>query len=123
MSAMLGIKLPCSHLYFLKNEFPDITPPPLKITNSTNDAFIFEHKIKETQKVTINLDYFEKIRRHSYKMIKKYSHSKEKKAITDFVNENLSFEKEPSDFILGYPIEMFEVIDKGILKFYQGKIQ
>ena len=123
MSAMLGIKIPCSHLYFLKNEFPVIAPPPLKITNSTNGAIIFEHEIIETQKVTINLDYFEKIRRHSYKMIKKYSHNKEKKAIADFVNDKLSFEKEPSDFILGYPIEMFEVIDKGILKFYQGKIQ
>ena len=94
MSAMLGIKLPCSHLNFYKKEFPDITPPPLKTINLTNSALIFQNKIIETQKVTLNLDYFEKIRRLSYKMIKKYSRNKEKKAITDFVNDNLSFEKE-----------------------------
>lgn len=41
MSAMLGIKLPCSHLNFYKKEFPDITPPPLKTINLTNSALIF----------------------------------------------------------------------------------
>lgn len=81
MSAMLGIYLPCSHLYFLKNEFPDITPPPLKIINLTNGALIFEYKIIETPKVTLNLDYFEKIRRLSYKMIKNITTIKKRKLL------------------------------------------
>ena len=121
MSAMLGINLPCSHLYFLKNEFPEVHAPPLQLINSTNGELFFEHDITETKKITLNLDYFEKIRRHAYKMIKKYSHNQNKKEITSFVNDNLKFDQTPSEFILGYPIEIFEVIDKGILKFFKEK--
>ena len=123
MSAMLGHKLPCSHLYFLKKTFPDLHAPSLELVNSTNGELFFEHKITETKKITLDLDYFEKIRRHAYKMIKKYSHNQNKKEITNFVNEELKFDQAPTEFILGYPSEMFELIDKGIMKYYKEKIR
>ena len=76
MSAMLGHKLPCSHLYFLKKTFPDLHAPSHELVNSTNGELFFENKITETKKITLYLDYFEKIRRHAYKMIKKYNQIK-----------------------------------------------
>lgn len=69
------------------------------------------------------MDYQEKIRRHAYKIIKKYNRNPNKKTINDFVNENLSFQKEPSEFVLGYIIEVFEAIDKGISIYYKAKSQ
>lgn len=37
----------------------------------------------------------------------------------DYINKRLLFETEPSKFVLGYPIEVFDVIDEGIRHFHK----
>lgn len=56
-------------------------------------------------------------------MIKHYSHrkKKDKNEIDTFVRQKLKFDPLPEKFALGYPVEVFEVIDEGISKFYKKK--
>ena len=60
------------------------------------------------------------MREYAVKIIKKYSHCKNKQnGVTLFVEEQLKFEETPSEFALGYPVEVFKVIDEGIVRFYK----
>lgn len=121
MSSILNARLPCSHLYSKGMTFPILNPPKLDMVNLFKGELFFEYSIIESKKVVITFDYYDKIRRYVYKMIKRYSHNKNKQKITNFVNEKLPFTKEPDKFILGYPVEVFSVIDEGISYFYVSK--
>lgn len=121
MSSMLNARLPCSHLYSKGMTFPILNPPKLDMVNLFKGELFFEYSIIESKKVVITFDYYDKIRRYVYKMIKRYSHNKNKQKITNFVNEKLPFTKEPDKFLLGYPVEVFSVIDEGISYFYVSK--
>ncbi len=122
-SSMLGIALPCSHLHYLNVPFPDVKPPKIEIENITNGVFIDEYVFESTCSIQLNLDYFSKIYEYVYQMIKHYSHrkKKDKDEIDTFVRQKLKFDPLPEKFALGYPVEVFEVIDEGISKFYKKK--
>ena len=104
ISQMMDTTIPCSHLYSLGVEFPKITPPKPVFHNITNGDLIYEYNINNSPQITINSDYLTKVRRYVYK---------------DFVNKKLQFEETPTEFVLGYPAEVFQIIDEGIISFYE----
>ena len=122
LSEMLGVVLPCSHLRSLGMEFPDICPPQIVFKNSTGGDLFVEFKYYESEEIQVSFSYFDKIRVYVYKIIKRYSHSKDKTKIKKYVNDNLPFKSTPQKFVLGYPVEVFSVIDQGIAHFYKKKI-
>lgn len=121
MSSMLWTQLPCSHLYYFDHRFPELQPPKLQFINVTKGDLIFEYKIFKLEKKEITVDYYSKVRNYVYKTIKPYSHSKEKKQIQVFVENKLPFAQVPNDFVLGYPAEIYKVIDEGISNFKNKK--
>ena len=44
-------------------------------------------------------------------------HIFKKQDFIDYINKKLLLESEPLKFVLGYPIEVFDVFDKGIMNF------
>ena len=122
-SSMLDINLPCSHLHYLKVPFPDVKPPKIEIKNITNGVFIEEYVFESSCSIQLNLDYFSKIYEYAYQMIKHYSHRKKrtKLKLMPLLKKKLTFDQSPEKFALGYPVEVFEVIDEGISKFYKSK--
>ena len=68
------------------------------------------------------MNYYSYIRNYAVKIIKKYSHNKDKKnEISSYVQEELNFIEPPQEFALGYPVEVLKVINEGIRKFYVPK--
>ena len=45
LSAILKVKLPCIHLYYLKMPFPKIDPPSLDLTILLTGSMVFEYRI------------------------------------------------------------------------------
>lgn len=122
MSAMFKKKVPCVHLYYLKMKFPKIDPPSLNIESPLLSEIFFEYKITPTERVETNSDYYTKMRLYAIKMIKRYSRQKKIEEITKFVENKLTFIETPTDFVLGYPVEVLETIDRGIIQFYKSKV-
>lgn len=56
-------------------------------------------------------DNYSQMKKYASKMIQKYTYRK-KEDCFDYINKKLLFETEPSKFVLGYPIEVFDVIDE-----------
>lgn len=79
ISSMLNARLLCSHLYSKGMTFPILNTPKLDMVNLFKGELFFEYSIIESKKVVITFDYYDKIRRYVYKMIKRYSHNKKKK--------------------------------------------
>ena len=50
-------------------------------------------------------------------MIKCYSKNNDKEKIKQIVNQKLPFDKTPTKYVLGYPAELFTVIDEGSRSF------
>lgn len=121
LSSMLSIQLPCSHLIFLGASFPEIEVQDLDMNNSTKGELIIEHNYVKSEKVELNNDYFANIRKYAYKIIKRYTHCQAKEKIAAYVDEKLIFDEDPTKFVLGYPIKVFDVIDQGILLFKKEK--
>lgn len=121
MSAMLGIPLPCSHLYSKGKTFPNLQQPKLNMVNLFKSELFFEYTELPSKKIEVNADYYDRVRKYVYKTIKRYSHNQNKKKIQDFVNEKLPFVNEPTEFVLGYPVEIFSLIDEGISLFYHKR--
>ena len=120
-SAMINKKLPCIHLYYLEKKFPLVDPPSLNIVDSFYGEMTFEYHIQQSEKIETNSDYYDNIRVYVVKKIKRNSHSQEKDEIIAFVKKELPFNETPKEFVLGYPSEIFQVIDKGIVKFSINK--
>ncbi|KAK8897476.1 hypothetical protein M9Y10_015429 [Tritrichomonas musculus] len=121
LSSMLEVKLPCSHLIYLGASFPEIEVQNLDMNNSTKGELVIEYNYVESNNVELNNDYSAKIRKYAYKIIKRYSYCQEKEKIAAFVDEKLVFDEDPTKFVLGYPIKVFDVIDQGILLFKKEK--
>ncbi len=117
MSSMMDIHLPCSHLYYLGEKFPSIVTPVIGFKNTFLGELVFEYNINTKHKIQINVDYYSRIRTYVYKMIKRYSKNNDKEKIKKFVNQKLPFDETPTKFVLGYPAEIFTVIDEGIRSF------
>lgn len=121
ISSMMDTKIPCSHLFFLGDDFPKIEAPKINIHNCTNGELFYQYNINSTPRVQIDASYITKTRKYVCKVIKKYSRCKNKTQISTFVNQQLPFHETPKTFVLGYPSDVFRVIDEGIIKFYQDK--
>lgn len=121
ISSTLDAHIPCSHLYHLGDKFPDIDPPEITLKNTFQDHLVFEYDINTIAQVHIDMDYYTKIRNYAYRTIKRYSHSKSKNEINEFVQSRLKFDENPEKFILGNPAKVFSVIDEGIRFFYRAK--
>lgn len=123
ISKLLQNKIPCSHLIFLGMEFPKINPPDLDTTINLTGEIFFEYEIdSNSNEVELDLNYYSYIRNYAVKIIKKYSHNKDKKnEISSYAQEELNFIEPPQEFALGYPVEVFKVIYEGIKKFYVPK--
>ncbi|KAK8882561.1 hypothetical protein M9Y10_045203 [Tritrichomonas musculus] len=122
ISSMLNRKIPCSHLAFLGMQFPIIEPPFIDTSVPITGEIFFEYEIANSIDVYTDSDYYSFVRNYAVKIIKKYSHNKNKKnEITSFVQEKLNFNDPPTQFALGYPVEVFKIIDEGIMKFYIPK--
>ena len=117
LSSMIQESLPCSHLHYMGVQFPDIAAPNIMISNSTRGELIVEYNFVKSEKIITDDDYYSRIRKYASKVIQKYTHRKKEDCI-EYVNRKLQFKTEPSKFILGYPIEVFDVIDEGIRHFH-----
>ena len=118
LSSMFQEQLPCSHLLYMGAEFPNIQAPNLMVRNVTNGELIVEYNFEKSEDVLTNDDYYSRIRKYASKIIQKYTHRNKEDCI-EYANQNLPFNTEPSKFVLGYPIEVFDVIDEGIRHFHK----
>ena len=84
---MLKTKLPCSHLRHLGIEFPYIESPDISFDNAPECELIFEYDTNDLQFVQTNSDYFSSIRKYVSKIIKRYTHHKNKEEIMEFVEQ------------------------------------
>lgn len=117
ISAMLGVNLPCSHLLFLGMDFPKLEPIKLNVNDIILDKLKFDYDIIDSHQIETNYDYFEKVRKYASKVIRRYSHHNKKEDVERYVLQKLPFTVIPIKFVLGYPIEIFQVINDGILQF------
>ena len=119
ISSMLGVNLPCSHLFFLGMEFPKLEAPNLNLDDIDINTrkLIYKWDFVDSHKVETNDDYFQKVRQYTSKVIRRYSHHNKKEDVEQFVLQKLPFTDIPTSFILGYPKEIFSVIHEGILHF------
>lgn len=116
LSSMFKKSIPCSHLFYMGVQFPDLSAPDLNLINSIKGELVVEYNFVKSEQINLNVDYYSNIKKHAVKIIQKYSHFKKDKII-DYVDKKLTFDTEPNEFILGYPIEVFDVIDEGIRYF------
>lgn len=117
LSSMLQISLPCSHLRFCGIDFPHIDVPEIYLTNESNQELLFEYDILNSELIQADHDYFSSIRKFVSRIIKRYSYCQKKEQIIKYVEDKLPFVEYPKKFVLGYPSEIFHVIDEGIKHF------
>lgn len=110
-TSMYRCDIPCSHRLFLGAVFPQIEEIKLKL-NKQFDELIKD--IIEDNEPREQIDH-DRIKEIIVKNIKKFSHSKSKEKIIQYVNEN--YVPKYDEFALGYPIEFFDVISKGSIFF------
>lgn len=91
-------------------KFPDIIAPDLKASNSIKGDLFVEYNFVKSEQITLNYDYYSNLRRYAVKTIQRYTHFKKEKII-DYVDKKLTFNREPTKFVSGYPIEVFDVIE------------
>ena len=118
---MLQMTLPCSHLHYLGVQFPEIQPPSLNITPILTDEIFFEYKIQESSDQHSPATYYNNQCSYAIKMIKRYSHFKNKDEIAAFVYQHFPLENVPNGFALGQPMNLLEIINNGIITFCQLK--
>ena len=121
ISAMLEMPIPCSHLHYLKIEFPDILPPKVSLENKFNGELFYEYKLHKSKRIPIDQNYYTKIKKYAVNTIRRFSHNKNQKEISNFINNKLPFNQTPTTFVLGYPIELITAIDDGIVLFSNSK--
>lgn len=114
-SSMYRCDIPCSHRIFLGAQFPKIDNIKLTL-NKQFDELIPD--IIEDDEIRKQIEH-DKVKEIISKNIKKFSHSKEKEEIKQYVDQN--FIPKYDAFALGYPIEFFIVISNGIKFFSKDK--
>ena len=113
-SKMFRVDVPCSHRYSLGATFPDLSEIDFNLDNQFNELIIdVIPEVIDDEVHEINL-----LKILAVKNIKRFSHSKDKEEIEKFFDDH--FNSEFQEFALGYPIEFFDVISKGI-KFFTDK--
>lgn len=103
-----------SHLVFLGDDFPKIEAPKTDIHNCTNGELVYNYNINNTLRIQIDAKYITRTRKYVYKIIKKYSKSKN-------ITKQLPLNDTSKTFVRGYSSDVFRVIDEGITKFYLDK--
>ena len=114
-SSMFQLDIPCPHRFFLGAQFPDLEDIDCNFSNQFEyeDLILYILENKNVQ----SKSQIDKIKKMAVRNIKKFSHSKKKdqKNIENYFDEN--YKPKNLEFALGYPIELFEVISRGIEKF------
>ena len=114
ISSMLEVKIPCTHLVKMNVQFPEIQPPKILFENRFQKELFYEYEIHESKEVTVDSNYYSRIRKSVINTIKRFSHSESSSEISEYVNKNLPFTETPKEFVFGLPAEVFNVIDNGI---------
>ena len=97
-------------------QFHDIEAPNLMVSSATQCELIVEYNFLKLEKIIIDDDDYFLIRKYTSKMIQNI-HILKRKILLIILIKKFLFETEPLKFVLGYPIEVFDVFDKGIMNF------
>lgn len=120
ISFMLGINMQYSHLFFQGMTFPKIEPQ-INMENATKGELFIEFNFIQSQVVPISDNFYTSIRKYVTKIVKRYSHYKKKEEIAEYVEQKVPIREVPRRLVLGYPINIFPVIDDGIQYFLDQK--
>ena len=113
-STLLKINIPCSHRVSKGATFPEL-PDFNLIMNPSINEFKLTTNIIPRERRAQSYDEIKILKENAVKTIKKYSHSKDKASITQYVDENLSTIGE--SFANGKPMNYHSVVHNGIIRY------